>query len=49
MVVWSQDISRDPEVQTSYANDPLCVPIGTYKGVADMLLGVRSLRIFPPI
>jgi len=37
--VASKDISRDPEVQAKYAVDPLCPPIGSYKGVADMLLG----------
>jgi len=34
-----EDICRDPAVQEAYRNDPLCEPIGTYRGVADMLLG----------
>jgi acylglycerol lipase len=37
----SQDTCRDPAVQKEYANDPLCKQVGTYRGVADMLLGVR--------
>lgn len=32
---------RDPIIQQAYAVDPLCVPTGTFKGVSDMLLGVR--------
>lgn len=36
-----QDTCRDPAVQQAYANDPLCKQVGTYRGVADMLLGVR--------
>ncbi|KAM0751006.1 acylglycerol lipase [Meredithblackwellia eburnea MCA 4105] len=38
-----KDISRDPEVQQAYAVDPLCKPIGTFKGVSDMLLGGQEL------
>jgi len=41
--VASKDISRDPEVQAQYAADPLCPPIGSYKGVADMLLNGPKL------
>jgi len=36
-------ICRDPVVQAAYAADPLCAPIGSYKGVADMLLGGETL------
>lgn len=38
-----QDVCRDPVIQAAYAVDPLCAPVGTYKGVADMLLGVSPL------
>ncbi|CDR44683.1 RHTO0S09e07646g1_1 [Rhodotorula toruloides] len=34
-----EDTCRDPAVQQAYANDPLCKQVGTYRGVADMLLG----------
>lgn len=36
-------ICRDPVVQAAYAADPLCAPVGSYKGVADMLLGGETL------
>jgi len=39
----SGDISRDPEVNKAYAADPYCAPVGTYKGVGDMLLGGQRL------
>ncbi|PLW38263.1 hypothetical protein PCANC_14901 [Puccinia coronata f. sp. avenae] len=41
--VASKDISRDPVIQEQYVHDPLCAPVGTYKGVGDMLLGGQQL------
>ncbi|KAA1119653.1 hypothetical protein PGT21_030979 [Puccinia graminis f. sp. tritici] len=41
--VSAKDICRDPVIQEKYSHDPLCAPIGTYKGVGDMLLGGRQL------
>ncbi|EGG10409.1 acylglycerol lipase [Melampsora larici-populina 98AG31] len=41
--VASKDICRDPVIQEEYANDPLCAPIGTFKGIADMILGGQGL------
>lgn len=41
--VTSKDICRDPVIQEKYANDPLCAPVGTFKGVADMILGGQAL------
>ncbi|KAG0140196.1 hypothetical protein CROQUDRAFT_111241 [Cronartium quercuum f. sp. fusiforme G11] len=38
-----KDISRDPVVQEQYAHDPLCAPIGTVKGIADMIIGGKGL------
>lgn len=38
-----KDICRDPVIQEQYAHDPLCAPIGTFKGVADMILGGKQL------
>lgn len=35
-----QDTCRDPAITSAYAKDPLCTQKGTFKGVADMLLGV---------
>lgn len=29
-------------MQKAYLNDPLCHPVGSYRGVSNMLLGVRS-------
>ena len=37
---------RSVNVQKAYMADPLCVPKGTFRGVADMLLGVRFLTAF---
>ncbi|GAA6007427.1 alpha/beta hydrolase [Rhodotorula paludigena] len=34
---------RDPVVQKEYAEDPLCKQVGTFRGVADMLLGGERL------
>lgn len=39
-----QDACRDPEVSAAYAKDPLCTQRGTFRGVADMLLGVSPLH-----
>lgn len=36
-------ISRDPVVNAAYAIDPLCAPIGTYKGISNMLIGGEQL------
>jgi len=41
--VAAKDICRDPVIQEQYVHDPLCAPIGTYKGVGDMLLGGQQL------
>ena len=41
-----QDTCRDPAITTAYAKDPLCTQKGTFKGVADMLLGVSFLVSF---
>ncbi|GAA5856122.1 hypothetical protein JCM8547_002990 [Rhodosporidiobolus lusitaniae] len=38
-----EDCTRDPAIQKAYAQDPLCVQVGTFRGVADMLLGGLSL------
>jgi hypothetical protein len=38
----TQDTCRDPAISTAYAKDPLCTQKGTFKGVADMLLGVST-------
>ncbi|ORY83476.1 Alpha/Beta hydrolase protein [Leucosporidium creatinivorum] len=37
------NVCRDPEIQKAYSEDPLCVQKGTFKGVADMLLGGEAL------
>ncbi|GAA6054653.1 hypothetical protein JCM3770_002924 [Rhodotorula araucariae] len=34
---------RDPAVQKAYAEDPLCKQVGTFRGVADMLLGGEDI------
>ncbi|TNY20527.1 Alpha/Beta hydrolase protein [Rhodotorula diobovata] len=34
---------RDPVIQKEYAEDPLCKQIGTFRGVADMLLGGEAI------
>ncbi|BGP41667.1 hypothetical protein JCM10449v2_005658 [Rhodotorula kratochvilovae] len=34
---------RDPAIQKSYAEDPLCKQVGTFRGVADMLLGGENI------
>ncbi|GAA95178.1 uncharacterized protein L969DRAFT_96396 [Mixia osmundae IAM 14324] len=39
----SNDICRDPAVCKAYKEDPLCPPMGCYRGVADMLLGGKAL------
>ncbi|KAH9811504.1 acylglycerol lipase [Melampsora americana] len=41
--VASKDICRDPVIQEQYAKDPLCAPVGTFKGIADMILGGQAL------
>ncbi|KAK4706149.1 acylglycerol lipase, partial [Phenoliferia sp. Uapishka_3] len=38
-----ENISRDVNIQKAYAADPLCVPTGTFRGVANMLLGGEAL------
>ncbi|KAI8455482.1 acylglycerol lipase [Phakopsora pachyrhizi] len=38
-----EDICRDKFIQEKYEHDPLCAPIGTFKGVADMILGGKRL------
>ncbi|GAA6038080.1 hypothetical protein JCM8097_007536 [Rhodosporidiobolus ruineniae] len=38
-----EDCTRDPEQQKLYANDPLCLQKGTFRGVGDMLLGGDTL------
>ncbi|KAI9609375.1 hypothetical protein H4Q26_007329 [Puccinia striiformis f. sp. tritici PST-130] len=41
--VSAKDICRDPVIQERYSHDPLCAPIGTFKGVGDMILGGQQL------
>ncbi|GAA5822343.1 hypothetical protein JCM11251_006308 [Rhodosporidiobolus azoricus] len=41
--VKAEDCTRDPVVRDAYVNDPLCKQQGTFRGVADMLLGGDSL------
>ncbi|GAA5953625.1 hypothetical protein JCM21900_003366 [Sporobolomyces salmonicolor] len=41
--VKAEDTCRDPVIQKAYAADPLCKQVGTYRGVADMLLGGEAL------
>ncbi|KAH9468675.1 hypothetical protein Pst134EA_009209 [Puccinia striiformis f. sp. tritici] len=41
--VSAKDICRDPVIQEQYSHDPLCAPIGTFKGVGDMILGGQQL------
>ncbi|KAK4051672.1 hypothetical protein OIO90_004622 [Microbotryomycetes sp. JL221] len=36
-------VCRDPEISKAYAQDPLCEQKGTFKHVADMLLGGEAL------
>ncbi|GAA6064367.1 hypothetical protein JCM10212_004100 [Sporobolomyces blumeae] len=38
-----EDTCRDVDVQQAYANDRLCKQVGTFRGVADMLLGGEGL------
>ncbi|GAA5978380.1 hypothetical protein JCM11641_004672 [Rhodosporidiobolus odoratus] len=38
-----EDCTRDPEAAATYAKDPLCKQVGTFRGVGDMLLGGESL------
>jgi acylglycerol lipase len=42
----TQDVCRDPEIQVAYAKDPLCVQVGSFRGISDMLLGVRAFTVF---
>ncbi|GAA5898231.1 hypothetical protein JCM6882_000108 [Rhodosporidiobolus microsporus] len=41
--VKAEDCTRDPVAREAYVNDPLCKQQGTFRGVADMLLGGESL------
>ncbi|GAA5930885.1 hypothetical protein JCM10213_003935 [Rhodosporidiobolus nylandii] len=41
--VKAEDCTRDPVAAETYAKDPLCKQVGTFRGVADMLLGGESL------
>lgn len=38
-----QYVTRDPVLGAEYASDPLCAPVGTYRGVSDMLNGGELL------
>lgn len=40
-----QDVCRDPVIQKAYAEDPLCVQVGSFRGISDMLLGVRFVQL----
>ncbi|KAI5480651.1 hypothetical protein MNV49_007578 [Pseudohyphozyma bogoriensis] len=41
--VKAEHVTRDAEIGKAYAVDPLCPQVGTFRGVADMLLGGESL------